>query len=173
MCLQSEEVLNSVPMNTATHSREALKRELVADALPQFSEARFLALGTSMLPSSYPGECLGPASPPRGDVVLCRQSEGFRVHRIVDVLGGRAVPLYVLRGDALLENDPPVPHSAILGRVNFVLRRGHPADIDSLRGLRHRVLRWMVCRSRVAAVRQIQQAASLPGKSGVARRESA
>jgi len=145
------------PMNKSRPSRDAIKRELAAETLQRCGEVHFVARGTSMLPSIYPSDRLtvkffGSTAPRHGDVVLCRLADGFRVHRIVEILEHRAVPRYVLRGDALLGNDPPVARDAILGRVHGVRRGGNPVHIDSAGAIRHRVLQWFVCRSAVVTV---------------------
>jgi signal peptidase I len=173
-------------MNTSAQSREWLKRELAAETLRQFSEVRFVAHGSSMLPSIYPGDYLtaksfGSAVPHCGDIVLCRRSGEFRVHRIVNILEDGPGTSYTLRGDALLENDPPVTRVEILGRVTSLLRRGKPVDLGSVEGLCHRVLRWIVRRSGVAGAlllgwhallaREIQRIDSLTGKSAEAKME--
>jgi hypothetical protein len=130
-------------------SRDSLKLELAAEILQRFSEFRFVARGTSMLPSIYPGDCLtvrpfGSAGPSRGEIVLCRGTAEWRVHRIVAMGEQGPTALYILRGDALSEDDPPVPGCALLGRVTSVLRRGKPVNFDTTEGLCHRALQSMV-----------------------------
>jgi hypothetical protein len=173
-------------MNTSTQSREWLKGELAAETLRQFSEVRFVAHGSNMLPPIYPGDYLtvrsfGSAFPRCGDTALCRSSGELRVHRIVNILEDGPVTSYILRGDALLENDPPVARAEILGRVTSLLRRGKPVDLDSVKGLCHRVLQWIVRRCEVAGTlrlgwhallaREIQRIESLPGRSAEAKME--
>jgi len=100
-------------MNAAPQSRDSLKLELAAEILREFSEVRFIAQGTSMLPAIYPGDCLtvrsfGTKAPRCGDIVLCRRADEFRVHRIASILEKGSAKSYVLCGDALTEADPPV-----------------------------------------------------------------
>jgi hypothetical protein len=188
MSLQSEEFLNHMlTMNSAPPSRDSLKLELAAETLLQFSEVRFVAHGTSMLPSIYPGDCLtansfGSKVPRCGDIVLCRRAGEFRVHRIVDILDETSATLFILRGDALLENDPPVSRTEILGRVTSLLRRGKSFDLDLVKGLRHLALRSLVRRSKFSAVLLLRwnsmqagnvwHAKSLPRKSAETTTES-
>ena len=157
MSLQSEEFLSHVAsMKTLVPSRDSLKIELAAEILRRFSELRFVAHGTSMLPLIYPGDCLtvrafGSAVPSCGDIVLCRNAEKFRVHRLVRIWKRGPTTLYILRGDALEQDDPPVVGCELLGRVTSVLRRGKPQQIGSGNRLSHRVLRSMVRRSNVTS----------------------
>ena len=144
-------------MNALPQTREACKLDLAAEILRCFSEVRFVALGTSMLPVICPGDCLtveyfGAAAPRCGDIVLCRRADEFRVHRIVRVLDDGEAAACVLRGDALTHDDPPVPIRHLLGRVTSVVRRGKPVQFRSLNGFRHLLLRAIVRRSNVAVM---------------------
>jgi len=130
-------------------SRDSLKLELAAEILLRFSEFRFVAHGTSMLPSIYPGDCLtvksfGSAVPHCGEIVLCHRAAEWRVHRIVAIGEHGPATLYILRGDALSEDDPPVRGGALLGRVTSVLRRGKPVNFDRTKGLCRRAVQSMV-----------------------------
>jgi hypothetical protein len=143
-------------MRTATGSRDSLKRELAVEILERFSEVQFIAHGSSMLPFIYPGDLLtvrsfGCSPPSAGDIVLCFRQGEFRVHRIVGIVRDGPSALYVLRGDALLEDDPPVRRPELLGRVASVLRRGEPCKLDSSKALRQRLLRSVVRRSSAAS----------------------
>jgi len=144
-------------MNAAPETREACKLELTAEILREFSEVRFVAQGTSMLPTIFPGDCLtvesfGAEPPRRGDVVLCRRGDAFRVHRIVRILEKGPATFYVLRGDALTEDDPPVSAGDLLGRVTSLARRGKSVQLDSAQRVSHRLLRSIVRRSKIATV---------------------
>ena len=132
--------------------RDSVKLELAAEVLQRFSRLRFVAYGTSMLPSIYPGDCLtitsfGSTGPSCGDIVLCHHAGEFRVHRVARRWREGPAELYVLRGDALSEDDPPVPRCALLGRVTSVLRRGKSWDLEKVTTLPYRLLRSMVRRS--------------------------
>jgi len=182
MSLQSEKFLNQVASMKIAAPRDALKRELAAEILERFFALRFVAYGTSMLPSIYPGDCLivesfGSAVPSCGDIVLCRRNGEFCVHRIVGISGERRNTRYTLRGDALLEDDPPLPVQELLGRVTSVLRRGKLLRFDRERGPGHRVLRWMLRRSNVTSVVLLRWhrmlARETPGESAAVRTECA
>jgi signal peptidase len=144
-------------MNAETQSRSALERELAAETLRRFSEVRFVARGSSMVPTVYPGDCLtvksfGSQAPRARDIVLYRRAGEFRVHRIVNILRTNEARFYVLRGDALTDDDPPVPASELLGRVASVLRRGKPFEPGAQTGAHYRALRLMVRRCELAAL---------------------
>jgi len=143
-------------MKTAASSRENLKLELAAEILRKFAEVQFVARGSSMLPVIYPGDCLtvralGDGSPRCGDVVLCKIADGFRVHRIVKILGEGSARLYVLRGDALTDEDAPVGGGALLGRVTLIERRGQFLEFRAAIGMRLRALGMVVRHSETVA----------------------
>jgi len=142
-------------MNAAAPSRDTLKLELAAEILREFAEVRFVARGSSMLPAIYPGDCLtvrsfGDGAPRCGDIVLCRRGHEFRVHRVVRILGEGSATLYVLRGDALTDEDAPVRRGEILGRVTSIERRGKSLKLKGTIGVRQRALRVIVRRSKIA-----------------------
>jgi signal peptidase I len=144
-------------MNDASPSRNAVRLELAAEALRRFSEVRFVARGSSMLPAIYPGDCLtvqtfGTAVPRRGDIVLYNRGGEFCVHRIVNIFEEDAALFYVLRGDALTDYDPPVAACELLGRVTSQERRGERLDPNSTTGTLYRAGRAMVRRSKFAAL---------------------
>ncbi len=142
-------------MQTAAPSRETLKLELAAEVLREFAEVQFVARGSSMLPTIYPGDCLtvkdfGDGAPRCGDIVLCRRGDEFRVHRLVRILGEGSATLYVLRGDALTEQDAPVGGGELLGRVTSLARREKFLKLRRPIGVRQRVLRLLVRQSKIA-----------------------
>ena len=144
-------------MKAAPQTRHACQLELAAEIVREFSEVRFVAQGTSMLPAIYPGDCLtvrsfGAAPPRRGDIVLCRCDGEFRVHRIVSILENAPAMSYVLRGDSLTLDDPSVAAADLLGRVTSIARLGQSFDPGLPEGMRHSLLRSLVRRSSFAAV---------------------
>jgi hypothetical protein len=100
---------------------------LLADGL----HVRFRAAGRSMRPTVRDGECLvvAPVVPRevvRGDVVLCQTWRGPVAHRVVAVeRDASGVSRLVLRGDASLEPDRPLPATSLRARVIGVERAGH------------------------------------------------
>ncbi len=144
-------------MNAAPQSRDSLKLELAAEILREFSEVRFIAQGTSMLPAIYPGDCLtvrsfGTKAPRCGDIVLCRRANEFRVHRIASVLEKGSAKSYVLCGDALTEADPPVSAGELLGRVTSIASLGESFKPNSPHKAHFPFLRSIVRCSKVATV---------------------
>jgi len=154
MPLQQKELLSErQPMNAASPSRDAVRLELAAEALRRFSEVRFVAHGSSMVPSIYPGDCLtvqtfGVEVPRCGDIVLYDRNGQFCVHRIVNILKKGVALFYVLRGDALTDYDPPVAACELLGRVTYLERRGESPDPNSKTGLLYRAARAIVRHSK-------------------------
>ena len=74
--------------------------------------------GFSMLPSIWPGDVVCVSGVDRdaygpGDVVLYSRNGLLFVHRVVEMSGGAVVT----RGDSMLDADPPVAVSDVLGRV--------------------------------------------------------
>jgi signal peptidase I len=136
--------------------RSALHLELAEEALLQFSQVRFVARGTSMLPAIYPGDCLTVMScetgvPENGDIVLASRGGQFRVHRIVQVRKDGVETSFVLRGDALKEEDPAIQLHEILGRVCTIERDGKSIAVRSVQPAYLRVLGFLVRHSRIAA----------------------
>lgn len=158
MPLQQEEFLSErQPMSGVSPSRNAMRLELVAEALRRFSEVRFVAHGSSMVPFIYPGDCLtvqsfGVEVPRCGDIVLYNRGGEFCVHRIARIFKEGAALFYVLRGDALMDYDPPVAACELLGRVTFLERRGKSLDPNSKTGLFYRAARAIVRRSKFGTV---------------------
>ena len=143
-------------MNAASLSRNTVRLELVAEALRRFSEVRFVARGSSMLPSIYPGDCLtvrtfGAETPRRGEIILYQRGGEFCVHRIVGILNEGATLIYELRGDALTDYDPPVAASGLLGRVTSLERRGVSLEPNSADGVSYRAMCVMIRHSKFVA----------------------
>jgi len=144
-------------MTAPSNSRNAVHLELAAEILLQSSEVRFVARGTSMLPAIVPGDCLTIKSfspgevPSYGEALLVRRDGEFRIHRLVRVLDTTPQHIYILRGDALLQDDPPVSRSQILGRVTSVQRAGQSFPLAATSTLHQRLLRFFVRRSSAAA----------------------
>src|SRR3989442_10835380 len=105
---------------TATHE---LKCDLAADVIRRFGVLRLRVSGFSMLPSIWPGDiaCVSRvvAYQP-GDVVLFSRKGRLFIHRVVETSGGAVVT----RGDSMLDADPPVAVSDVLGRVEGIARGG-------------------------------------------------
>ncbi len=144
-------------MTARSNSRNAVHLELAAETLLRSSEVRFVARGTSMLPAIVPGDCLTIKSfspgevPYYGEALLVRRDGEFRIHRLVRILDNTPQHIYILRGDALPQDDPPVLRCQILGRVTSVQRAGQSFPLAATSTLHQRVLRYFVRRSSAAA----------------------
>jgi len=136
----------------ARGEREGFVLSLAAEVLQTSGGLRFAALGTSMVPTLFPGDILivrreTAGSTRCGDVVLSFRAGRFCAHRLVakQELEGR--PSLVTRGDALAENDPPLAESELLGRVTTVIRGRKRIELDGRPTARELLLRWAARRS--------------------------
>src|SRR5262249_17680919 len=121
--------------------------DLAAEVLHRFGEVRFVAHGSSMIPSIYPGDLLtvrsdSPADPRRGEIVFFLLGGRPFVHRVMRKWPERNRIAFATRGDALPKEDPSVDASQLLGRVTSILRRGKPVAIVAKPGRFTRAHRW-------------------------------
>ena len=114
-------------MDPLSSVSNALGLQLAVEVARGFGRLRLRVTGTSMMPAIRPGDLLSigrvdlrEASP--GEIVLFARRGRLFAHRIVDRGGGSSDPYLVTRGDRLLENDPPVFQSELLGRVTSIER---------------------------------------------------
>jgi hypothetical protein len=140
--------------------------ELAAEVLRSFGRLRLRVVGSSMLPTLWPGDLISVSDREvdralPGDLVVFRLGDRLVTHRVVEVRKTKSEvrspksviqirspesPLeFVTRGDALSANDPPVSSQDLLGRVVAVERgvRRH-APRQSPAG---RVMSWIFGRS--------------------------
>jgi hypothetical protein len=115
------------PLSSASNALAARRLELAVEVARTFGSLRLRVTGTSMMPAVQPGDLLSigrvdlrDTSP--GEIVLFVRGGRLFAHRIVDRGGGSRDPYLVTRGDRLLENDPPVFPSELLGRVTSIER---------------------------------------------------
>jgi signal peptidase len=138
------------PLSSVSNAPAALRLELAAEVARTFGSLRLRVTGTSMMPAVQPGDVLSvgrvnllEASP--GEIVLFARGERLFAHRIVDRGGGSDHPYLVTRGDRVLDHDPPVFQSELLGRVISIERgrsRVRPRPwLDSPNRLLGRLLR--------------------------------
>ena len=146
--------------NTSSVSPSVLQStriDLAAEVLYRFGEVRFVAYGSSMVPSIYPGDLLtvhsnDVAAARRGEIVLFLLGGRPYVHRITRKWPERSRVVFATRGDALPKEDPSVDASQLLGRVTAIERRGKRVAIVTKPGPFMRAARWAV-RSSVAFTR--------------------
>jgi signal peptidase I len=99
-------------------------------------QVRFNPVGTSMGPFIRQGDavtvrpCL-PRDLAFGDIVLfAAGQEMYRVHRIVERLREDGRPLFITKGDASPDTDPPISPEDILGEVSAVTKGRWTLDLD-------------------------------------------
>lgn len=97
--------------------------ELAAASLRASGSLTMRVWGSSMLPTIRPGDVITVrraeiAQASAGDVVLCKRSGRFFVHRVVAHHGHSIVT----RGDAVRASDPPVGPREFLGIVTCAPR---------------------------------------------------
>lgn len=127
-------------------------REIAAELLGSGFEFRFCAVGRSMLPTIQDGEIVRvrPVETGRlrvGDIVLFRDRDGFKAHRVVGRRGG----LFVTRGDSSRDVDGVIREAEILGKITSKECR-QTGKCVRLEGLRARV-RFYVAQAKTQLVR--------------------
>jgi hypothetical protein len=133
-------------MPVMTEAREVQKLELAAEVLAAGGTLRLQALGTSMLPSIWPGDVLSiepkasrEISP--GDIVLVVRDGRFFVHRLIRMSESE----WITRGDSLPQADEPVAEAQVLGKVSLIHRRSGAVVPERRVSLFRRALAWMLC----------------------------
>jgi Peptidase S24-like len=135
--LQPEELLTPALSHADTpQSKREARLDLAAEVLHRFGEVRFVANGSSMIPSIYPGDLLSVRSESVvnarvGEIVLFLLGGRFFVHRVMRKWPERDRVVFATRGDALTQEDPSIDGSQLLGRVTSILRHGKPVEFAS------------------------------------------
>ena len=135
-------------MPAMTEAREDHKLELATEVLRSGGAIRLQALGTSMLPSLWPGDvlCIEHATGKdmvAGDIVLVARGGRFFVHRLIE----KDEPQWITRGDSLPQNDPPLAEAQVLGKVSLIRRTTGDIVPQPRLSVFGRALAWMLCRS--------------------------
>jgi len=104
-----------------------------------------------MLPSVWPGDLLTIQSAAHdevvpGDIVLMMRENRFVVHRLVERRRDRDRFLWITKGDAMPDNDPPEVASELLGRVAGIHRMNRSFVPSRRVSPLYSVLSWMLCR---------------------------
>jgi hypothetical protein len=155
--LQPEELLTRSLSHAETpQSKQEACLDLAAEVLHRFGEVRFVAHGSSMIPSIYPGDLLTVRSESIahagcGEIVLFLLGGRFFVHRVMRKWPERNRVVFSTRGDALTQEDPSVDGSQLLGRVTSVLRHGRSVKLATHANPWTRFLRWSVRNSETFA----------------------
>jgi signal peptidase I len=119
-------------MNSRQDSSTAVASGLAEEVVRTFGQVRLRAFGTSMVPAILPGDLIsiqraGLAEISSGQIVLYSKKDRLFIHRVVrhsviSISGNVNEPCLITRGDRLLQDDPPVTSSELLGRVVFIER---------------------------------------------------
>jgi Peptidase S24-like len=136
----------------ANHRRADVVPSLLAEMLRSFGEFRFVAWGSSMVPSIFPGDTLivrrgTPEGARSGDVLLFFREGRFYAHRLVGKAEEGGLNRLVARGDAFSRNDPPYAENEMLGHVAAVIRGRKRIELDRHPRAGQRLLRSIVQRS--------------------------
>ena len=138
-------------------SREGQKRDLLLESLGTHGSIRLRALGTSMVPSIWPGDIVAverncdPIE--MGTIILAVRDDRLFVHRVVAIPESAGSVRIVTRGDALDASDPAIGRNQVLGRICGIYRQGRKI----IPGRELGVLAWLVARtfSRFAFLRSL------------------
>jgi hypothetical protein len=123
------------------------KLDLAAEVLRAGGSLRLQALGSSMLPSIWPGDVLciehkaGDEIVP-GDIVLVARVGRFFVHRLIEKCDSG----WVTRGDSLPQSDEAFAEVQVLGKVSVIHRKGRVVSAKPRISWLNRALGWMFCR---------------------------
>ena len=137
-------------MHETGELRSSVQLGLAAEILAAGGTIRLRALGSSMLPTLWPGDLLTidgascPAAVP-GDLVLVLVNQRALVHRVRERLERDGLVRWVTRGDAVPQNDPPVWPSELLGRVSAVQRDRRVIVPRRRISYAAQLLAWMLC----------------------------
>lgn len=144
-------------MQTPAQTPNTMKLALAAEVLRSFGELTFVARGSSMLPTIFPGDILvvsrEPAATVRcGHVVLVTRGGRFYAHRVVRKMNEGSRNVLITRGDALGDEDPAVPEYDLLGRVRVVVRGRKWIGLAEKPWTGQKLLQWAVRHSDDLAV---------------------
>ncbi len=142
-----------------TDAITALKCELAADVLRLSGSLRLQVTGWSMLPSVLPGDMLiiertQGRQISKGDIVLFHRDGRLFAHRVVAKAGhadDEQSLQITTRGDGMAWPDPVVCGSALLGKVNFIVRKGMLIEPRRSLSFSQRVVAGLVRHSSSAA----------------------
>jgi hypothetical protein len=142
-------MMHALLQTDALPTQHEARLDLAAEVLHRFGEVRFVAHGSSMIPFIYPGDLLtvrseSVADTRTGEVVLFLLGGRFFVHRVMRKWPERNRVVFATRGDALIQEDPSVDGSQLLGRVTSIIRHGKPVRIANRVSPWRKGLQWGV-----------------------------
>jgi signal peptidase I len=134
-------------MQGMPEAREDHKLDLAVEVLRSSGAIRLQALGTSMLPSIWPGDVLRIEAKPGeeivpGDIVLVARNRRFFIHRLIEKRNAQ----WITRGDSLPQNDAPVAQIQVLGKVSTIHRKSRVIPPNPRVSLAIRLFGWTLCR---------------------------
>lgn len=130
----------------------AEREALAVDVLRHSGRLRLQVRGESMLPALWPGDVVEIAarslpSIRRGEIVFALREDHLFVHRFVARVGADR---FVARGDSMPQADPLYEASALLGRIEGVVRNGRTVASPLTWRFRHRALGVLFCHFNLA-----------------------
>jgi hypothetical protein len=140
------------PVPFAPKDREEFKLGLAVEALRRGGRVQLRVWGVSMLPSLWPGDLVTvQAAMPNdimpGDIGLVLRNKRCFIHRVVAKQISDGGVSFIMRGDAMPDNDPIVVAAEFLGRV-IAVRRANRRFVPARRvSLANSAVRWILCRS--------------------------
>jgi len=139
-------------MPAGTDTYEIHKIKLGEAILRSGRSIRLRVLGTSMLPSVWPGDVVSVeghavGAVVSGDIILYEANDSFFVHRVVEKSRNKNQAQWITRGDAMPQSDPAVRECQLLGRVSSICRGSR--IITPARRLTPltRAVGWVLCHS--------------------------
>jgi signal peptidase I len=125
------------------NARSFARQDLTIEALRKSGAVSIYVMGTSMLPTIWPGDLLridrtDTAQITPGDVVLFQREGRFFVHRVQKICA--LSDSIRTRGDAMPQADSPFAGSQLLGRVTKVTRAGRDIPLQKAQSLPHRFI---------------------------------
>jgi len=133
-----------------TQALDECKTALAAETLRAGDSIRLRVLGSSMLPTIWPGDVLSidkvlvdEITP--GDIVVCERDDRFFVHRFRGKSESSNGIRWQTRGDSMPQDDPPFSEGQLLGRVSHILRGDHVVTPKTTRSTLDRLLSLMIC----------------------------
>jgi signal peptidase I len=125
---------------------------LAEEVLRTAGELRFIAQGSSMVPSIFPGDVLeirraAASKISCNDIVLFVQGGRWFAHRVIHIAKEGTQTSLITRGDALPADDPLVTEHEILGRVTTLRRGRRLVTLTEAESEWFKFLRWAVRKS--------------------------
>jgi hypothetical protein len=132
-------------------SPEDVQRLLAVETLRRFGSLRIRVLGSSMLPSLWPGDevtvaAVVPEQLQRHDLVMFTRDGSIGVHRFLGP-AGKGADEVLTHGDAMPGPDEPLLPEQTLGRVVSIRRAGRSLEPQRSRAWLHRAVGNVLCRN--------------------------